>query len=350
MPKAPVIQVYAGTAGHSAWFSDDLGVTWVHPNSHSGLYLEARVWCFASHSNTPTHLFAGTDAGVYRWDEPSARWQGLPSPLADVWAIVQDPLAPDTLIAGGRPAGFYRSEDAGRTWVACPAPGIAAFSEVNMGPTRVTRILFDPVERDVVWAGVEIGAIFRSTDRGRTWQMKGDGLVSGDVHDIAALPLPDGRVRLLATTNRGLHISEDRAEQWRLHEIDSPWQYTRGVTPLVDDPSTVFLCNGNGPPGNDGRLMRSRDYGITWSEITLPGELNSTPWCVATHSSDPSLLFTCTNLGQLFRTTDRGETWVRLPHEFGEIRSLHWRPLPVGMARAPHSVTRPMVKRNRVTA
>ena len=43
------VHVYAGTGGHSAWFSDDGGETWVHPNSHSGMYLEARVWSIASH-------------------------------------------------------------------------------------------------------------------------------------------------------------------------------------------------------------------------------------------------------------------------------------------------------------
>ncbi len=50
------IEVYAGTAGHSAWFSNDLGETWVHPNSHSGMYLEARVWSYCS------HLALATDA------------------------------------------------------------------------------------------------------------------------------------------------------------------------------------------------------------------------------------------------------------------------------------------------
>ena len=65
------VHVYAGTGGHSAWFSDDSGETWVHPNSHSGMYLEARVWSIASHPATPERLFAGTDMGIFRWDEPT---------------------------------------------------------------------------------------------------------------------------------------------------------------------------------------------------------------------------------------------------------------------------------------
>ena len=63
------VHVYAGTAGHSAWFSDDNGETWIHPNSHSGMYLEQRVWSLASHPATPDRLFAGSDSGMFRWDE-----------------------------------------------------------------------------------------------------------------------------------------------------------------------------------------------------------------------------------------------------------------------------------------
>jgi hypothetical protein len=100
------VRLYAGTAGHSAWFSEDLGESWVHPNSHSGMYLETRVWCFASHSSTPERLFAGTDMGAFRWDEETARWTSLPSPIEDVWAINVHPANPDVLIAGTRPAAF----------------------------------------------------------------------------------------------------------------------------------------------------------------------------------------------------------------------------------------------------
>jgi hypothetical protein len=46
----------------------------------------------------------------------------------------------------------------------------------------------------------------------------------------------------------------------------------------------------------------------------------------------------------LFRSTDGGETWKRLPHLFGELRALHWRQLPAGTRQVAHSVTRPVLK------
>lgn len=337
------IHVYAGTAGHSAWFSDDLGQSWVHPNSHSGMYLEARVWAMASHPAMPAVLHAGADEGVFKWDEETARWQLISTELTDVWSIVYDPKDPATLYAGTRPAALYQSTDGGGKWTELAAPGIAKFSDINMGPTRVTQILFDPFVAERIWATVEIGGIYRSDDCGKHWRLFTEGLLSLDIHGIAITRTRAGIARILASTNRGLHASDDEGETWKFIEIDSPWQYGRAVVTREDDPSIVFLANGNGPPGNDGRLFRSHDGGDTWELLDLPGELNSTVWCVATHYSNPLLIFVCTNLGQLFRSEDGGDSWVRLPHEFGEIRSLHWRAVPPGTRKAEHSITRRVV-------
>ncbi|HEY0296215.1 MAG TPA: hypothetical protein VGC69_12860 [Bordetella sp.] len=333
------IELYAGTAGHSAWFSEDLGQTWVHPNSHSGMYLEARVWSISSHPARPGVLYAGTDMGLFRWDEAAARWTALPSPMQDVWAVTQSADDPDVLYAGARPAAFYRSADGGTTWEPLAVPGLATFSTINNGPTRVTQILVDPLDHDTLWATVEIGGIYRSRDRGRNWSLQAEGLASQDVHGIAALRGPGGERILLATTNYGLHRSEDDGGHWTLQRLDSPWQYTRSVVPRADTDRIVFLTNGNGPPGTDGRLLRSDDYGATWRGLPLPGRLNSTVWCVATHPSDPLFIMVCTNLGQLFRSGDGGDTWERLPHEFGEVRALHWRLADIPGNRPAHSIT-----------
>jgi len=250
-------EIYAGTAGHSVWFSDDLGLNWVHPNSQSGMYLETRVWAMTSHPELQQHLFAGTDDGVYRWNEAPARWTKLASPMTDVWAIAQDPHDPQMLLAGTRPAALYRSRDGGTTWDELSVPGISKFSEVNMGPTRVTQILFDPLDKDTVWATIEIGGIYRSDDGGTSWISMSEGLVSSDVHGIAVTRDKKGLKRLLASTNRGLHTSTDNGARWQFQSLDSPWQYTRAVVVRPDDPSIVFLANGNGPPGDQGRLLRS---------------------------------------------------------------------------------------------
>jgi photosystem II stability/assembly factor-like uncharacterized protein len=154
------------------------------------------------------------------------------------------------------------------------------------------------------------------------------------VHGIAVT-----KSRVLATTNRGLHFSEDNGATWHYQKLDSPWQYTRAVVPSAYG-RRIFLCNGDGPPGTTGRLLSSGDEGRTWQPCELPGTLNSTPWCVAVHPADPRLVFMCTNLGQLYRSDDGGERWQRLKHEFGEVRALHWRALPAELPRGEFTVTK----------
>jgi photosystem II stability/assembly factor-like uncharacterized protein len=315
------VNLYVGTSGLSVWFSRDLGETWKRPYSESGLYLESRVWALSGHNQTPGQVYAGTDSGLYRWDEAARQWTHLPSPLDDrcIWALAQAPDNPAVILAGTHPAGLWCSDDNGETWRQLQIE--FATECIFIGKPRVTRILFDPANAKTIWVGVEIDGVYRSDDGGETWQRAADGLISDDVHD---LELTGGT--LFATTNKGLHRSEDGGGNWQLQPLASDWQYTRAITPRADGSGVLFLANGNGPPGSTGRLLRSRDNGERWEDAGLPGALNSTPWCIATNPHDPMLIFVCTNLGQIFRSTDGGEAWIRLDHEFGEVRSIHWQP------------------------
>ena len=50
---------------------------------------------------------------------------------------------------------------------------------------RVTSMMFDPKDRNTIWAGIEIDAIHRSADGGKTWTRLANGLISDDIHDLA---------------------------------------------------------------------------------------------------------------------------------------------------------------------
>ena len=317
--------LYVGTAGTSVWSSEDLGKTWTRPID-VGLYLECRVFSLTSQPAEGSTVLAGTDQGVYRWHGQEKRWEHLPSQLDEfqTWSLVQSPHDPNVILAGTRPAGLHRSQDAGKSWQRLAVEFPAHCRAVER--PRVTQILFDPHDPLTIWAGVEIDGIHRSQDGGKTWRKHMEGLVSDDIHGLAVVR-PNGKRKLFATTNKGLHVSHDDGESWQFRELDSPWQYTRTIVERADSRGVLFLSNGNGPPGSTGRLLRSTDYGETWKDVRLPGELNSTLWCVAVHPLDPQLVFAATNYGQLYLSADGGDSWSKLQREFGEIRAVLMRPL-----------------------
>lgn len=85
---------------------------------------------------------------------------------------------------------------------------------------------------------------------------------------------------------------------------------------------------GDRPSGETGVLLISEDGGREWRQSELSAPVNSTIWSIATHPSDPSLIFFATIFGQIYRSSDGGHSWERMPRELGEIRSIAWAPVP----------------------
>src|SRR5262249_8667513 len=190
--------------------------------------------------------------------------------------------------------------------------------------TRITQILFDPVDASRVWAGVEIDGAWVSRDGGVTWSRHTEGLKSDDVHGFAVAP--DSARTMFATTNAGLHTSTDGGKTWTFMAIDSDWQYTRSILSKSSDPDVMLLTNGNGAPGTTGRLYRSSNAGRSWKDVALPGSVESSVYFLATHPSDPDLIFAAATLGQLYRSQDGGKSWTALRQRLNEIRAIAWLP------------------------
>jgi len=309
----------------SMWASEDGGTSWIRPYGR-GLYAECRVFSLTSQPADGSSVLAGTDQGIYRWHREDRTWEHLPSALDDVqtWSLVQSPHDPGVILAGTRKADLYRSEDAGKTWARLPVPLATECAAVEV--PRLTQIVFDPKDPHLVWAGVELDGVWRSEDGGRTFDKHVRGLQTEDIHGLSVV-YQDGQRWVFATTNGGLYSSLDSGLSWQERPFGSTTKYTRSIAERADHSGVLFMTNGNGPPGSTGRLLKSDDYGETWLDVGLPGEPNSTPWCIAVHPSDPNLVYTCTNLGQVYRSEDGGETWTQLRREFGEIRSMILRPL-----------------------
>ena len=337
--------LYVATNGLSVWSSADLGETIARMPSGCGMYSGSQVWALAVHPAQPGVLLAGTNSGVYRLAPGSSQWKHLGN-LVDnglVTALAFDPAHPTTIVAGTQPAGLFRSDDDGRSWQPI-ATGMRPYvtsgfyagesaSNATAAETsdvkhwaRVTDIVFHPDDPDIVIAGVEIDGTWRSVDGGRTWNRVTAGLATDDIHGFSVVRNASNTALFFATTCDGIHRSSDTGLTWALEPLDSPWQYVRTLRQRKDDSGVVFVTNGNGPPGSNGRLFRSRDFGSSWENVALPVQPESSMYFLATHPADPMLLFAVTNLGQIYRSLDGGESWTVLPRRLPEVRAIAWLP------------------------
>jgi photosystem II stability/assembly factor-like uncharacterized protein len=292
------------------------------------MFVECHVRALALHPQEPRTLYLGSEQGLFRTSDGADHWTRVDSPLngRQIWSVLLLPQAPEVIVAGTCPARLFRSGDGGLTWT---EPTVHILQECpRIMHTRVTTLAADPTEPQTVWAGVEIDGLYRSRDSGQTWQAVGRGLSSLDIHALAIVPVNNRGKRLLASTNNDVNLSTDDGESWQLLHLGKalPWPYFRGLAQMPDRPEVVLLGNGEGPPGGAGTVARSSDAGSSWQRADMPGPANSTIWNFAVHPADPELVYASSVSGEIYRSTDRGHSWLKIKREFGEIRALAWGP------------------------
>jgi photosystem II stability/assembly factor-like uncharacterized protein len=316
-----------GTIGEGMFRSTDGGATF--RRACEGMFVECHVRALVAHPRDPRTLYLGSETGLFKSTDGGDWWERLPAPLEgyEVWSILVLPSDPDVILVGARPSRILRSADGGRTW---SEPKVELVRECpRILYNRVTTLAADPVDLHTLWAGVEIDAVRRSRDHGQTWEALGQGLSSRDIHALAVVPPRDGKPkRVLASTNNDLNVSVDDGATWTPLRVGSalPVPYYRGLAQRCDDLETVFVGNGDFPPGSTGTVGLSDDGGATWRPARLPGPANSTVWNFAVHPADPQLIYASSVSGQVYRSTDGGAVWEKLAREFGEVRALLWVP------------------------
>jgi photosystem II stability/assembly factor-like uncharacterized protein len=312
-----------GTAGWGVWHSPNAGKSWVR--HRSPFPLNSRIQALVVHPTEPHTILAGGDTGLFVSHDGGGKWEriGSQGDLPTIWSLAVDPCEPDTLFAGTRPAGVYRTRDGGQQWEKL---AVHIAKECSIGTPFVTSVMVDPGDHRAVWAGVEIDGVFRSLDGGDTWTHVEAGLYDPDIHAMAiAAGTP---TRVFASTARELFASDDMGEKWQPLGVKAKWPlpYARGLAVKADDPEVLYAGCGETTTGEKGHVLRSTDAGQTWDILTLPVQANSTIWGVATHPAEANRILAFSLFGEVYVSEDAGDSWDKIGREFGELRAAAWLP------------------------
>ena len=257
----------------------------------------------------PANVFAGTLAdGVYKSPDGGRRWLPRNAGIqkgtisANVNQLVFDPRDSQVLYAATT-VGVFQTKDAGRSWT----ERMRGMNEINF----IVALAVDPVSPNILYAGTS-GGVFRSVDGADHWTKANNGLVPDDAK-MASMALGVNRLLIdpadpdvvYAGTTQGVFKTLNKGEAWSRLATELGELY---VSSLVLEP-------GNGQHlymGTSQGIFQSRDGGQTW-KATNEGLANLNIRAISMDPQNARILYTGTNGSGLFRSQDGGEFWTHMP-------------------------------------
>lgn len=246
-------------------------IAWRNIGPGGGGWIEALAW----DPEEPGRLLLGCDVGgFYLSPDGGLSWSIHNEGLDDyfVESIAVDPGDRRTILLG-REGGIAKSTDGGETW----RPIREGFppAERYSFAAPIGAVCFDPSRPGVAYAGVGrprwasggAGQIYRSADRGESWQLAtAEGVLPADalVYDLEVAP--DGSY-VLAATDRGLYRSDDDGASWAPSGEGLGHPGTREVAIAPSEPRVVYCTlttTARDDRPFDGGVYRSEDAGRTW--------------------------------------------------------------------------------------
>ncbi len=273
------------TVGATYFRSTDNGANW----ESTGARVEPTACSLSVDADDPRRLYSIQSNGFMRSLDAGTTWtlsnEGLP-PLASRPSVLVDPHAADVLIfvSGER---IFRSLDRGDAWQEISSPVGASARSIFVDPAAAGRL----------WLLSTEGGIFTSADSGDHW-----ALLSEDLPDTGPLYYlefdPNDFARLYLSTGVGVFRSDDAGAHWL------PIQQPGFFVAVGADSSLYSLWS----VGDSALLYRSQDAGATWQSRPSPFPFQPNPGATGFQAT-PLALFAFGSL-DLRRSTDGGSTWA----------------------------------------
>jgi photosystem II stability/assembly factor-like uncharacterized protein len=125
--------------------------------------------------------YAG-EAGTHLW------YDGTPRPFEfkRIWHLEPSPSDPDVVYAGAEDAALFRSGDGGNSWeelAALRTHASAPSWQPGAGGMCLHTIMLDPGDSSRIFTAISAAGAFRSDDAGKSWQPVNRGLRSEGIPD-----------------------------------------------------------------------------------------------------------------------------------------------------------------------
>ncbi|HWE50694.1 MAG TPA: hypothetical protein VG273_12935 [Bryobacteraceae bacterium] len=278
--------------------------------------------------------------GTHQW------YDGKPHPweFKRVWHLEPSLTEADTVWAGVEDAAIFRSTDAGKSWNELPGlreHGSGPRWQPGAGGMCLHTIILDPANPDRMYIAISAAGAFRTDDGGKTWRAINQGLrsefipdptaeVGHCVHHVAMHPArPDV---LFMQKHWDVMRSDNAGELWREVSGNLPTDFGFVIDVHAHEPETVYVVpiksdSEHYPPDGKLRVYRSRSGGEEWEPLTkgLPQEncyVNVLRDAMAVDSLDSCGIYFGTTGGQVYASSDAGDSWKPIVHDLPAVLSV----------------------------
>jgi photosystem II stability/assembly factor-like uncharacterized protein len=284
--------------------------------------------------------------GTHQWYDGTAH----PWEFKRVWHLEPSLSDPDTVYAGIEDAALFLSKDGGQNWQELSGlrgHGSGPHWQPGAGGMCLHSIIQDPSDPRRIFIAISAAGAFRSDDAGKTWRPINRGLYSKYIPDPTAevghcvhhIAMNPARPSVLFMQKHwDVMRSDDAGDSWREISGNLPSDFGFVIDVHAHEPDTIYVVpiksdSEHFMPEGKLRVYRSRTGGDEWEALTqgLPQEncyVNVLRDAMAVDSLDRCGVYFGTSGGQVYASTDAGDTWTAIVRDFPAVLSIEVQTLP----------------------
>ncbi len=339
-------RIYASQT--SAWFgqiiqrSDDGGKTWNPPGTKPEDLMtpegtpkgESNMFVYDASPET------GKPLTTHQWyDGTQHPWE-----FKRVWHLEPSLDNPDHVYAGVEDAALFESKDGGKSW-----RELAGLRGSDTGPKWqpgaggmcLHTILIDPSNPKRISIAISAAGAFRTDDGGKNWKPINRGLHSQHIPDPTAevghcvhrMALHPSRPNTLFMQKHwDVMRSDDAGDSWKEVSGNLPTDFGFPIDVHAHEPETIYVVpiksdSEHYPLKGRLRVYRSRTGGNEWEALTkgLPQRncyVNVLRDAMSVDSLEPCGVYFGTTGGQVYSSTDAGDSWKPIVRDLPAVLSV----------------------------